>query len=105
MQFRSMFISTDITTFFTINFPFCIAKIIIKGLDIPDHLKAPLRVLRKACIAESGVAEEHIINSKNGNLPNVPELKCYVLCLLEHSGMVSILFTTKANSECTRGMI
>lgn len=61
-----------------------------KALDIPDHLQAPLRVLHKACVSETGVAEEHIQNSKNGNLPNVPELKCYILCLLEHSGMVGI---------------
>lgn len=44
--------------------------------------------MRKACMAESGVDEKHIIASKNGNLPDVPELKCYILCLLEHSGMI-----------------
>lgn len=44
--------------------------------------------MRKACMAESGVEEQHILASKNGNLPDVPELKCYILCLLEHSGMI-----------------
>lgn len=39
-------------------------------------------------MAESGVEEKYIDASKNGNLPDVPELKCYVLCLLEHSGMI-----------------
>lgn len=45
-------------------------------------------MMRKACIAESGVEEKYIDASKNGNLPDVPELKCYILCLLEHSGMI-----------------
>lgn len=44
--------------------------------------------MRKACMAESGVDEKHIIASRDGNLPDVPELKCYILCLLEHSGMI-----------------
>lgn len=39
-------------------------------------------------MAESGVEEKYILESRNGNLPNVPELKCYILCLLEHSGMI-----------------
>lgn len=39
-------------------------------------------------MAESGVDEQHIIASKGGNLPDNPELKCYILCLLEHSGMI-----------------
>lgn len=39
-------------------------------------------------MAESGVELKHIEASKNGNLPDVPELKCYILCLLEHSGMI-----------------
>lgn len=59
-----------------------------QALDIPDHLRAPLKMMRKACMAESGVDEKHIIASKNGNLPDVPELKCYILCLLEHAGMI-----------------
>lgn len=62
----------------------------LKALDIPDHLQAPLRILHKACQAESGVAEEHIQKSRNGFIPDVPELKCYILCLLEHSGMVGM---------------
>lgn len=45
-------------------------------------------MMRKACIAQSGVDEKYIEASKNGNLPDVPELKCYILCLLEHSGMM-----------------
>lgn len=44
--------------------------------------------MRKACMAESGVDEQHIIASVNGHIPDVPELKCYILCLLEHSGMI-----------------
>lgn len=39
-------------------------------------------------MAESGVEEQYIEASKGGNLPDVPELKCYILCLLEHSGMM-----------------
>lgn len=39
-------------------------------------------------MAESGVEEKYIEQSKNGNLPDVPELRCYINCLLEHSGMI-----------------
>ena len=60
----------------------------LQALDIPDHLRAPLKMMRKACMAESGVEEKYIEASKNGNLPDVPELRCYILCLLEHSGMI-----------------
>lgn len=45
--------------------------------------------MRKACIAESNVDEKYIIASVDGNLPDIPELKCYVLCLLEHSGIIN----------------
>lgn len=45
--------------------------------------------MRKACLAESNVDEKYVIASKNGNLPDVPELKCYVLCILEHTGMIN----------------
>lgn len=51
-------------------------------------MRAPLLVLRRACVAETGVDVKHIEASKNGNLPDVPELKCYINCLLEHSGMI-----------------
>lgn len=44
--------------------------------------------MRKACVAESGVDEKHIIASVNGHLPDDPQLACYILCLLEHSGMI-----------------
>lgn len=44
--------------------------------------------MRKACIGESGVDEKYINATKNGNLPDVPELGCYILCLLEHAGMI-----------------
>lgn len=45
-------------------------------------------MMRKACIAESGVDEKYVIASNNGSLPDVPELKCYILCLFEHAGMI-----------------
>lgn len=57
-------------------------------MDIPDHLRAPLKVLRKACMAETGVELTYLEQSKNGYIPDVPELKCYINCMLEHSGMI-----------------
>lgn len=57
-------------------------------MDIPDHLRAPTRVLRKACLAESGIEEKHIDASKNGHLANVPEMGCYINCFMEHAGMI-----------------
>lgn len=44
--------------------------------------------MRKACMAETGVEEKYIDQSKNGYIPDVPELKCYILCILEHAGMI-----------------
>lgn len=44
--------------------------------------------MRKACIEESGVDEKFIKKSRDGYVPDNPELKCYILCLLEHAGMV-----------------
>lgn len=44
--------------------------------------------MRKACIAETGVDQKYINQSRDGNLPDVPELGCYILCLLEHCGMI-----------------
>lgn len=45
-------------------------------------------MMRKACMAETGVEEKYIEQSKNGNLPDAPGLRCYVLCLFEHAGMI-----------------
>lgn len=59
-----------------------------QALDVPDHLKAPMKLMRKACVAESGVDEKYIDASRGGNLPNVPELGCYILCIFEHAGMI-----------------
>lgn len=39
-------------------------------------------------MAETGVELKYIEQSKNGNLPDVPELRCYILCLFEHAGMI-----------------
>lgn len=39
-------------------------------------------------MAESKVEEKYIEASKNGNLPDVPELRCYILCMFEHTGMI-----------------
>lgn len=44
--------------------------------------------MRKACLAESKVDEKYVDQSKNGYLPDVPELGCYILCFLEHAGMI-----------------
>lgn len=61
-------------------------------MDIPEHLKAPMRLMRKACLAESGVDEKFVNESRNGYLADVPELGCYLLCFFEHAGMVLIKF-------------
>ncbi|XP_031621663.1 general odorant-binding protein 69a-like [Contarinia nasturtii] len=58
------------------------------ALNIPDHLRAPVRLMRQACLAESNVDEKYINQSRNGFIPDVPELRCYILCLFEHSGMM-----------------
>lgn len=47
-----------------------------------------MRVLRRACVAESGVEEKEIIASRNGHLSDAPGMGCYINCLLEHSGMI-----------------
>lgn len=32
--------------------------------------------------------EKYINQTKNGYVPDVPELKCYILCLLEYGGAI-----------------
>lgn len=44
--------------------------------------------MRKACMSETNAQESDIIASKNGHLADAPEFRCYILCLLEHSGMI-----------------
>lgn len=44
--------------------------------------------MRTGCLAETGVDEKYVNESKNGNLPDVPELGCYILCLMEHTGVI-----------------
>lgn len=50
-----------------------------------------MAIMRKTCIAETGVDEKYINQSRGGYLSDNPELKCYVLCLLEHCGMVILI--------------
>lgn len=57
-------------------------------LKIPEHLKASAKMLRKACMAETNVDEKYINETKGGYVPDNPELKCYLLCILEHSGAI-----------------
>lgn len=59
-----------------------------QALDIPEHLRAPVKQLRKACMTQSNVDEKYIIATRDGNVPDVPELKCYILCLFEHAGII-----------------
>lgn len=44
--------------------------------------------MRKACVAETGVDEKFIDMSRNGVVSDDPKMKCYILCLLEHAGMI-----------------
>lgn len=45
-------------------------------------------MMRKACIEQTNVDEKYINATRDGNVPDVPELKCYILCILEHSGII-----------------
>lgn len=45
--------------------------------------------MRKACLAETGVDVKLVDASKNGNLPDDPQLRCYILCLMEHAGIIN----------------
>lgn len=60
-----------------------------QALDIPEHLRAPLKHVRRACIQQSNVDEKHILATRDGFIPDVPELKCYILCLFEHGGIIN----------------
>ncbi|XP_055316507.1 general odorant-binding protein 56d-like [Sitodiplosis mosellana] len=67
---------------------FSVVGLSFAALDIPDHLRAPLKTLRKACVAETGVEEKYIDESRHGHLSDAPGMGCYINCLMEHSGMV-----------------
>lgn len=45
--------------------------------------------MRKACVIQSRVNESYIAQSENGSLPDVPELGCYIKCMLDHGGLVN----------------
>ena len=32
--------------------------------------------------------EKYVNQSRNGYLPDVPELRCYILCIMEHAGLI-----------------
>lgn len=51
-------------------------------------MKAPARVLRNACVKETGVDEKLVNLSRNGNLEDSPEFRCYIRCIFEHAGMM-----------------
>lgn len=59
-------------------------------MRVPEHLEATAKRMRAACIAETGAKEEIIEQARDGFIPDDPTLKCYILCLLEHYGMVRI---------------
>lgn len=50
-------------------------------------MKKPLALARKACLELSSVDEKYVNQTKNGNVPNVPELGCYMNCIFDHVGM------------------
>lgn len=47
-----------------------------------------MKQMRKACIAETNALESDVIASVNGYIPDTPEMRCYVLCIFEHAGMI-----------------
>ncbi|XP_055299661.1 general odorant-binding protein 83a-like [Sitodiplosis mosellana] len=60
----------------------------LAALEVPEHLKAAVKIMRKACLVESGVDEKYVNQSRDGNLPDIPKLGCYILCFFEHAGMI-----------------
>lgn len=60
----------------------------LQALDIPEHMEAPLKQMHKGCVEETGIEEKYIAESKNGNLPDVPGMGCYIKCLMEHAGVM-----------------
>lgn len=44
--------------------------------------------MRQACVGETGVDIKNIEESRNGYLADTPELRCYLDCLFQHSGMI-----------------
>lgn len=60
---------------------------LFQALDIPEHLRKPLTLARKACLATANVDEMYVNQSKNGYIPDRPEMGCYINCLFDHFGM------------------
>lgn len=57
-------------------------------MKISPHLEATSKQMRKACVEQSNVDEKYIDQTRNGYIPDNPELKCYILCKLEHIGAI-----------------
>lgn len=45
-------------------------------------------MVHQACVEQTKVDEKYISEAKNGYIPDVPEIKCYILCLLEFAGAI-----------------
>lgn len=58
------------------------------SLDMPDNMKKAAQLLHDHCVGATGVDEALIEASRGGNLPDDPNLKCYVHCLFETAGLI-----------------
>lgn len=85
--YRSLFcFSPEIYDF--AHFVFQIPIFGLQGLAAPEHMEQMLKTMHKLCQEETGVEETYITQSRDGFIPDNPQLKCYILCLLEKCGMV-----------------
>lgn len=57
-------------------------------MKISPHLEATSKQMRKACVEQTNVDERYIDETRNGYIPDNAELKCYILCKLEHIGAI-----------------
>lgn len=67
---------------------FFLITIQLQALAPPEHLDPMMKTMHDACVKETGVDEKYIEQSREGYIPDNPLLGCYILCLLEHCGMV-----------------
>lgn len=58
-------------------------------MKVSPHLEAASKQLHKACVEQTNVDEKYINQTRGGYVPDNPELKCYMLCLLEHIGAIN----------------
>ncbi|XP_028037187.1 general odorant-binding protein 83a-like isoform X2 [Bombyx mandarina] len=72
---------------------FALLAFVYGGKDKPvlsEEIKEIIQTVHDECVGKTGVSEEDITNCESGIFKEDVKLKCYMFCLLEEAGLVSV---------------